>query len=182
MAKAGRRNRQKYKIKKKTKRDRRPRVPAVLPYHGSKYRTDDLVPFHCSVELSIHEVDVMTDKGLTDATVQSALKRMVLQIRRDALPPLRNTRAYDCDAGDLEDLIIWNIRSRLEESFNRFGHLGRDTLIGVLRSVLGSVETRAAMRPGARAYLRFLEGFIEDVGTSFRQIPAQEAERILVLP
>src|SRR6516162_683802 len=81
-----------------------------LGYGGNKYRTDELVPVYYRTELGIYEAYVISDHSFSDRTVESALEKLILQMREGTLPPLEDAVPVDYVPGEEEDLILRNIR------------------------------------------------------------------------
>ena len=67
-----------------------------------------------------------------------------------------------------EELIILCIRKGWSRLAERGELPGRDDLIGVLRTILSSLETWRSQSLHAQGYLRFLEGFLKGTGVSVR--------------
>ena len=53
-------------------------------------------------------------------------------------------------------------------------------MIGMLRTILGSIETWGNISPTSRGYLRYLEGFMGKLGVNCRQITPEQAECLLI--
>jgi hypothetical protein len=132
-----------------------------LAYHGGKYKTAQYVGILHRTEVGIHETNVITRRTLTDDQVEHAIETLILQMREGPLPPMPEEIS-----GTEEELIILNIRR------NWMGHAethplpGREDLIGVLRTILSSLETWRAKSMESRGYLHFLEGFMKQTGVS----------------
>lgn len=169
-------NRRKLEKKRKAKRDRRPAKRESLAYRGNKYRTEELVRVIFRTEVGIHETDVMTDRKTTDHTVRSALEKLILQVRTRTLPALEDTTHADYVRGEEEDLVIWNIRCNLHRLFQTEPHPGRDKLIGVLRTILGSIEVWGSINPASRGYLRYMEGFVKKLGVSVDECSPEDLD------
>ncbi len=171
MGKPSRRKLQKQR-KREAKRDRRPRRPVVLAYHGDKYKTEELVSWVFRAEVGIHETSVMTGRRLTDHDVRAALEEFVVRIR-DGMPPLS---AESSESGEViqgqNNLVIWSIRRNWQLLLETQPGPGRDKLVGVLRTILGSVEVRESYSRTSRGYLDFIEGFLAKAGVSVESVPA----------
>jgi hypothetical protein len=167
----GRKNRPKRKTKHKAGRGRRRPGRVSLAYRGNKYKTEALVGVHFHVELGIYEAFVMAGRSFTDHTVASALEKLILRMQRGPLPDLGVTSTARYVEGEDADFIIWNIRRNLQHLFQTEPRPSRDTLIGVLRTILGSVELWSSASPQSRGYLRFVEGFLQDAGVSLEVLP-----------
>jgi len=179
------RKRKQRKLQKKRKseaaRKRRSRQTASLAYHGNKYKTEELVPVHLETETAIHECDV-TSERLTDHDVRKALETLLMQLRSGRLPEIDPEKPLEIGPDDRSELIIWNVRGRWDHFFHKNPHPGRDKLAGVLRTILGSVETWGHPGPTSRGYLDFLEGFLGDLGIKVKEVSREELPPELEMP
>jgi len=166
----GRRDRQNRKKSRKLKA-KRPARPVALAYRGNKYRTEELVPTLFRTETGIYESFVITERELTDHNVRSALERLILQIRRGTLSsPEEIGLDEDEGEGTVEDLVIWNIRRNWQDLFQTEPPPGRSNLVGVLRTILGSIECWGSIAPESRGYLQYIEGFLKNAGVSVEAV------------
>jgi hypothetical protein len=168
MSKRDRRSRDQKRKAKLAKRAHKAREhTSALAYTGTKYKKDEYVPLVFRTELGIHEADVMTDRKLTDRDVQRALEKLVLELRQDTLPPPDQRDEVQHTPGQEEDLLTWNIRRNWqildEEQDVPFG---KEATIGVLRTILGSIETWSSPSAHSRGYLQFIEGFLKRTGAN----------------
>jgi len=169
------------KKRRKEKRERarrrnQPETAASLAYHGNKYKTEELVETLCAAETGILEAFVITDRELTDRAVETAVANMIHEMRRGVLPPLESTVQSSDDEADDRDFIAWRIRSNWHRLFQRKPRPGRDKLIGVLRTILGSIETWKSASPTSRGYLNYIEGFLGELGVSVDVISPETCE------
>jgi hypothetical protein len=144
---------------------RRARPQSSLAYHGNKYKTDELANVFFRTELGIYESWVMTDRELTDRDVEAALEKLVLQMRRGPLPAFADDTTAPVGA-EATDLIIWNIRRNWHDLFQEEPRPSADKLMGVLRTLLSSVDTWSSPSPTSRGYLHFIEGFLKKAGAT----------------
>ncbi len=170
------------KLKKKTERSAR---HESMAYHGKKYRAAQYVPILHGTESGIYESYVMLDRDLTDDEVEASLERLILRLRQRALPILgeaeQSAEAGDNDDEKSMDMIHWNIRRHWQDLAGRGTLPGRDDLIGVLRTILHSLEIWRAQKLHARGYLHFLEGFMKDTGVMVRKLDPSEIENLEVI-
>ena len=159
MAKDKRTHDQKRK-KKLEERKRKARETASLAYMGEKYKADELVPTWMHTEIGIYETFVMTDRRLLDQTVVTALESLIRQLRAGTLPPREDTAPVEYEAGGEEELVIENVRRNWAQHFADSWKPPRDKLVGVLRSILGSIEKVRAPGPRSQSYMRHIEGFL----------------------
>lgn len=168
MGKLSHDQKRKAKLKKRAERSRK---HESLAYAGKKYRTDAFAPVFLKTELGIYESDVMCDSQLTDDVVEAALEQLVIQMREGepALGPESDTE--NTFAKDEEQLIIANIRRNWEDLYVEGRLPGRDDLIGILRTLLHSIEFWRSQSLQRRGYLHFVEDFLKQAGISVRRMP-----------
>jgi hypothetical protein len=159
MAKDRRTHDQKRK-KKLEERKRKARQAESLAYMGKKFQTEELAPTWMHTETGIYETYVMTDRQVFDQTVVDALESLIRQIRAGTLPPLEDTSPIHYEVGREEDLVIENIRRSWARRFADESKPPRDKLVGVLRSILGSIAKVRSPGPRSQSYMRHIEGFL----------------------
>ncbi len=110
MAKSDRRSRDQKRKDKLKKRTERSHKHESLAYHGTKYQAAEFVPFLMDTETSLYETYVITERALTDDQVESALERLVLELRKGPLPQLPGNDGLtrDEEEGE-EELIVQNL-------------------------------------------------------------------------
>ena len=166
------------KRKAKQARDRRAKRPESLAYSGNKYKTDELVPLVFTTESAVYEAFVISGRRITDRDVVSALETLIRAIRHGQVQP---TESVGDDghltASDNLELITTNVRVHWSRLFQDAApYPGRDNVVGVLRTILGSVDCWTTARPTSRGYLKYIEGFLNEAGVSVQAIPADEVE------
>jgi hypothetical protein len=165
MGKFDRRSRDQRRKAKLKKRAERSHAHEPLAYHGQKYKTEEYVGLMLSAETGIFETYVISDRKLTDDIVEAALERLILEMRQGPLPTLDPDEVVKFDEETLESLVIRNIRINWQIQEEELPP-GRDDRIGVLRTILGSLETWRSKSMHSQGYLRYLEGFMKKVGVS----------------
>jgi len=125
-------------------------------YHGTKYFTPRLFGYRLAAEMGINEADNFLRGKLTDTEVSDAVKGLIMAIRQSRPP------SDFCHTRE-QQLVIWRIEKAWREGLRQGIKVGRDGLVGVLRSILGSIESHTSPVPGARSYLDWLEGLIAEV-------------------
>jgi hypothetical protein len=149
------------KRKKKLEEKKRQACRAEsLAYTGNKYKTKKLVPALMHTEIGIYETYVMTDHKLVDKTVASALEALIRQLRTGSLPPLPETDEIHYDVGREDDLVIENIRRNWAHHFATEWQPPKDKVIGILRTILGSLETMTSPGSQSQSYLKHISGFL----------------------
>lgn len=169
MAKKSRLNRDQKRKAKVTKERKAHPASGVLPYKGNTYKSPELAQTMFYTELGIHEADVMSDRSLTDDDVRDALEQLVLDMRQGPLPPQSDSNHFT-DTGVPTDTIAWNIRRNWKRLYEEAPNPGREKLIGVLRTLLDSINTWSTPSPASRGYLHFVEGFLKKSGASVRVV------------
>ncbi|MEO8497404.1 MAG: hypothetical protein ABI614_20225, partial [Planctomycetota bacterium] len=138
--------------KKLEERKRKARQNESLAYLGEKFKADELVPTWMHTEIGIYEAYVMTGRQLFDQTVVSALESLIRQIRTGTLPPYEDTSEVHYDADRENEFVIENIRRNWAGHFANEWKPPSDKLIGVLRTILGSIEKVRAPGPRSQSY------------------------------
>ena len=168
-----RRSRDQKRRDKLAKRSRKARQHVSLAYMGEKYKTDELIPVWMQTETGIYETFVMTDRKLLDQTVVASLEKLIMRLRAGTLPPLSDTAEIHYEVGQEEDLVIENIRRRWALHFEDEGRPPKDKLIGVLRTILGSIEKVRSPGPRSQSYMRHIAGFLtKKLGVSVKLVSA----------
>ena len=78
------------------------------------------------------------------------------------------------DTGDEQDPLIWNIRQNWRHFFQTRPHPGRDKLVGVLRSILGSIDVWGSIARDSRGYLLYSEEYLNDAGVHVEVYSSEE--------
>jgi hypothetical protein len=160
-----RRKQEKRERKARQKRLERRQQQAPLAYTGRKYHTEALVPLHLATETAIFAADLTSDGDLTDRQVRHAVERLILDIRRGAPPaPSEPPGEMVYRQGEEEKLVVDHIRARYFDLFRTEPDPGRDAMVGVLRSLLASIDAHSSINSQSRGYLEFLEDFLAQAG------------------
>ena len=149
---------QKRKAKLKKREDRIGR-PSSMAYHGRKYKRDDLVEVFYFAEVGIHDADLLFKRNIVDADVFSAIEFLIEKLR---LGPLPDETEFDELAGTPQSVVVSNIIESWHSLFERRPRPSRDELVGVLRTTLGSIETRGEMHLSPRGYLDYITRFLKE--------------------
>jgi hypothetical protein len=174
----GRKNRLSRDQKRKAKlaKQAKKAAPAnALAITGNRYKTEELLPVVMRTEVGIYEAYVMTGRTLTDHQVASALTKLVLQMRKGPLPPLEATESVKVEPGKEEDLVMWSIRRNWDDLFQTEPRRSGETLQGILRTLLGSIDVWGSPAAQSRGYLHFLEGFLRQGGVTVNRLTAEGA-------
>ena len=146
--------------KKRAEQKRKARQTESLAYLGEKYKKDKYIPTWMHTEIGIYQTYVITGRKLSDQTVVSALESLIRKMRAGALPPLPEGSAIHYEVGREEDLLVENVRRCWRDYFATEWQPPKDDLIGVLRTVLGSIQKVKTPGPQSQSYLRHIAGFL----------------------
>ena len=160
-----------------------------LAYKGSKYKTDELMQTWMNAEIGIYESYVMTDRKLLDQTVRHALEALIKKMQAGTLLPLSDTAKVSYEVGQEEDLVIANIRRNWARHFATEWRPPKVERIGVLRTILGSVEKMRSPGPRSQSYMHHIAGFltkklgvkVEAFSGDMTPIPEPEEDELLLL-
>ena len=170
MAKESHDQRREKKLADKRRKERQNQSSAYL---GQKYKTDELIPTWMHTEIGIYQTYVMSDRKLLDQTVVDALEKLIGMMRTGPLPPLLEAAEVRYEVGREEDLVIESIRRNWADHFATEWRPPRDDLIGVLRTILGSIQKVKAPGPGSQSYMHHIAGFLtKRLGVSVRAFSA----------
>ncbi len=113
-------------------------------------------------EVGIYESYIICDRALTDDAVEAALERLITQMRQGPLPPLEETDEVTLTGENEEDLVIWNIRRNWQFLAERQPLPKREDLIGILRTILHSLEIWRSQSLHSQGYLRVYRRILEE--------------------
>jgi hypothetical protein len=175
MAKDKRSKDQKRKAKLAARAKRKEATHLVEPYEGRKYQQDVWADFVFATETAIYEVIRLTDSRLRNDTVQAALVQLVTDLRGGLSPNVSEFEAQpDLVIGQEVPFLIWNIRHHWTRFFASKHKVATSDLIGVLRTLLNSIEAHQWHTGRDRGYVAFLEGFMERQGLEANVVPAEQ--------
>lgn len=159
--------------KRLAKEKRKARQTESLAYMGEKYKADKLIPAWLHTEIGIYQTYVMTDRKLLDQTVASSLENLVRMMRAGTLPQFSETDEIHYEVGREEDLLIENVRRCWADHFATEWRPPKEQLIGVLRTILGSIQKVKAPGPRSQSYLKHIAGFLtKKIGVSVKALSA----------
>lgn len=162
------------KVSKKQEKKRQQRLrqretknPGVLAYHGNKYRTEALVMPLMRTETAILEAYMVLDRNLTDHDVSQGLVRLIDRIRHGDIVADDGPVCIEVD--DPAQAVVELVRHKWR---GLAGSLpGRDSLVGIVRTILGSVENHKSPNRQSRNYLHFVERFLDELGVRVQAVP-----------
>jgi hypothetical protein len=171
------------KRKAKQQRNLRSKKKESLAYSGMKYKTDELAPFIFNTERAIHEAFVISRRRLTDHDVRKALETMIGGIRQNRLLASEETDVEadrGQDAGNSDEFIVCNILFHWREFFQTRSRPGRDKLVGILRTILGSIDVWGSVNPESQGYLEYIEDFLGQLGVDIREVSKEELAELRI--
>ena len=159
--------------KKLAEERRKARQNQSMAYMGERYKTDNLIPTWMHTEIGIYQTYIMSDRKLLDQTVVLALEKLIGMMRAGPLPPLPETAEIHYEVGREEDFVIESIRRSWATHFATEWKPGKDDLIGVIRTILGSIEKVRSPGPKSQAYMHHIAGFLtKKLGISVKAVSA----------
>jgi hypothetical protein len=159
----------KIKLKKEAERSRK---HESMAYHGKKYQTAEWVPIINRTEIGIYESWVISDYGFDDADVEAAIEQLILELRARALP----NPSEPSEIPVYDNFLIPNIRRNWQDFAEKASLPAKDDLIGVLRTILSSLETRRSMALHPQGYLRFLDEFMKGIGVNVTKVLSDKTD------
>ena len=165
------------KRKAKRQRNLQSKKKESLAYSGMKYKTEELTPFIFLTEHAIHEAFVISRRGFTDHDVRKALETMIGGIRQNRLLASEETDVEakrGQNAGNADEFIVCNILFHWREFFETQFRPDRDKLVGVLRTILGSIAVWGSVNPKSQGYLEYIEDFLGEIGADIREVSKEE--------
>jgi hypothetical protein len=155
---------------KLAQRARKSPAHASLAYTGNKYKNAESVPVMLATETAIFQAYLVSGRELTDHHVRSALEQLVTQLRTGSLPPFEHDCNLHFEPGQEVAAVVESIRHGWAHHFEEAPRPGSETLIGILRTLLGSIETWSTPSPTSRGYLNYLDGFLKRTGVAFEVV------------
>jgi hypothetical protein len=157
-----RRSRDQKRKAKLTRRTDRQRGDGPQPYAGKKYQGQRWVPHVYQTELAVYEAVLRSGRGLTNVQVRAAFVELIEHLRRGLSPLLPpDALAVPFAPGNEVHFLVWNIRRHWGLLFEEQGPVDPEDLIGILRTLLFSIEAQAWARGKDRGYVDFLYHFMQ---------------------
>ena len=171
-----------HKLEKKKRKElkRLPQKPVSLAYKGNKYKNEKYLPLIFQTEAGIYESFVMQDHKLTDHDVRRCLEELIRGIRsgKEQISTLPDNAGSDPEE-NVPDFLTWNIRLQWQDYLEKYDPPARDDAIGVLRTIMSSIETWGTIDPESRGYLRYLSGFMGKLGIHCKKVPGDAEIQVL---
>jgi hypothetical protein len=145
-------------------RTRKQEPEAPRPYSGRKYQAERWVPHVYQTELAIYETIQLSGERLTNVQVRKALVHLIQQLRKGLPAALPEGELLPPFASGREDVfLVANIRRHWRILFHEHGPTNRTDLIGILRTLLYSIDAHASPVSPHRGYIDFLKSFMQDI-------------------
>lgn len=132
------------------------RLP-VTPYDGERYRTEQWVPLVYATEKAVYETILLAAGRLTNPQARETFERLVRP-----LPDGETQMIYA--SGNEVEFLTWNIRLKWREYEQKHRTVAKEDYIGILRTLLFSMQAHAADRGPQQGYLAFLKEFMRNAG------------------
>jgi hypothetical protein len=168
MPKKSRQSHAQKRKQKLAKRNRRQAPEATLPYTGNKYKSPHFVEPLFETEQGIFEAFVVSGRTMTDNAVEEELQGLIDELRQSPVAELiyRESAEDGEPTGWVAPMVLQHWRRLLESR----GLPARDDLIGILRTILGSLDVWRSKSASSRGYLNYLEGFMGKMGVSMKLV------------
>ena len=147
-----------------------------LAYTGNRYKSEELTRPLFRTEGGIYEAYVMSGREMTDDAVEEELEELIEALRNK--PAAELIYAEDGDDGRPAGYAVGAILSSWRYLLEDGALPPRDDLVGILRTILGSLETWRSRCFSSRGYLNYLEGFMNKMGVKVERV-TKEGEPIL---
>lgn len=150
--------------KRKTQRIKELSRLPVTPYEGSRYRAERWVPHVYATERAVYETILLTADKLSNQQVRAAFEQLVRHLRSNLPGPLPDGETETVYASGSEvEFLIWNIRNHWRQLVEEQGNVDKEDLIGILRTLLFSIQAHALDRGPRQGYVSFLREFMERI-------------------
>ena len=163
MSKKARQSHDQKRKQKLTKRNRRNPQQDSRAYTGNRYKTKELVKPLFETEQGIYDMYVISGREITDDDVAEGLEELIDELRARPTAELIFEAAPNEDE-PLDASLIPLILSHWNRLLDKGVLPPRDDLIGILRTILGSLEVWRSKSMSSRGYLNYLEGFMLNLG------------------
>ncbi len=135
-----------------------------LAYAGKEYKGREWVPHMYRTERGVYEGIIASGRTLTNSQVEAAYTALIAHLRsgQPALLP-EDAAPVEYAAGRETEYLVWNVRRHWGLLFAEKGPVAVQDLIGILRTLLYSMDTHAFNTGPERGYVDFLYGFLGQV-------------------
>ncbi|HEV3385355.1 MAG TPA: hypothetical protein VG097_11120 [Gemmata sp.] len=150
----------KAKLAKRARKQSRDNEPT--PYSGQKYQADEWVHHVFATEKAIYETIKLSNSTLTNKQVKAALVAIIEHIREgnQAILP-EDAPVISFTAGTEVEYLFWNIRYHWRLLVADVGPVHKEDFVGILRTLLCSLQAHAWKTGEQRGYVAFIEDFLD---------------------
>jgi hypothetical protein len=134
----------------------------ISPYSGRKYQKPEWAPQVYEVELAVYETILASNRTLTNDQVAQAFVNLITHLRDGVPAPLADDAPKMLlTQGKEVEYLVWNIRRHWRMLFKDRGPVASHDLVGILRTLLFSIEAREYHTGPDLGYVAFLEEFMQ---------------------
>jgi len=155
----------------------------LTPYSGHKYQQPAWVHAVFATEKAIYEIVMLSQRRLTNDHCKAAFERLIRMLHTAEQPellPQDNRDRYVLDlTDDLPEALAVMIRREWGFHVANYHPVAKADWIGILRTLLHSLEAHAWNTGPLKGYLHYLEGFMRGrLGMEVVVVngPSQQAE------
>lgn len=172
-----RRSRDQKRKAKLAKKNRKDRLTSSLAYRGTKYKTDELAYFWMCTETGIYEASVISGRMLRDESVANAIEKLIAQLRSRSFCMPAEEFEISYEIGQEEDLVIECILQGWSRHYDETSRISKHTIVGVLRSILGTIELTRANASNSQRYIHYICNFLTNkLGVSVQRVPVDSKD------
>jgi hypothetical protein len=163
----------------KRKRGKRKGFKLELP---EDYRAEKYTIYIASAETGILQAATV-HADLTDGDVYQALGDLITDLKDPDMfqklffPTEENLTPEEKQKKEEDGIINFLIVSNLQDTFEQYGPLDANDVIGILDVIRTSVK-RWSHGMHRRGYLTYIEGFLGQVGIGIRELSPEEVENL----
>lgn len=139
----------------------------LTPYEGTKYQSSRWMPYVHSTEQGVFETIQLSQHRLTNKQVKEAFRTLIKQLHEGTSPVLAEDEPeMEFAKGDEVQFLVWAIRRHWTELFETQKPAGSADLIGILRTLLNSIDAHAWNTGPNKGYVAYLDSFMRRTGLS----------------
>ncbi len=144
----------------------------VTPYTGTEYQSDSWQPFVQSVDAAVYDAMLYSQRQLKNSTVKYAFETLVRRLRKGEPPYLTdNDELIPYSADNEVEYLVQDIRRKWTNAMLHLGRRSADGMIGVLRTLLFSIEAHGANTQATGGYVGFVWDFLKRVAEPGKPAP-----------
>lgn len=153
---------QKRKAKLAERNQRRQKSAEPFPYSGRKYQAAAYVPYIYQTESAVLAAYLDSGRQLTNEQVRQAFVQLIERLRHDSPAAVAEVEADEQAAPGTVDDVVLRIRRSWGRLFTEREPCSRNDMVGILRTLLYSIQAHAWNTGPSRGYLAYLEKFFSD--------------------